>query len=87
MRDRWYLRSVPNGQFLVSSLTFDLRLRHGSQALEIHRRLDAGSPPSRLLSSGGEVDVVPGSTFGKSGRGGTLLGGAIAQQSRPWWLE
>jgi hypothetical protein len=59
---RWSIDSI---------LTFDLRLRHGMQALDIHRRLGAGSPFARIESRvGGEGES--GSALGRMGRGGCL---------------
>ena len=50
------------------SLTFDLRLRHGIQALDIHRLFAAGSPgspPARGASKFGDEDDEPGSALGR----------------------
>jgi hypothetical protein len=64
------------GRRARTELTFDLRLRHGIQALEMHRRLGAVSPSGRA-SSDGDAEEELGSSLGKIGRGMITLGGDI----------
>jgi hypothetical protein len=70
-------KSNNNNTILVTcALTFDLRLRHGMHALEMHFRLGA-DPSSGMPSNGGGSDEVLGLALGPIRRGG-MLGGAIA---------